>query len=144
MVLSQGNGGGHGHLQEISVDAPKPESYLTVAEIADVEPLDAQMGVWPQRSAPDALIEPLFGQPDPTDTDVAKYGSTVPELKTYAILDAAKMSYLLTGLLDASGLRFQSLYQGEALEELAEVAPYLVELKQDNKFTKALILKALN
>jgi len=122
----------------VKVDTPTRQSYLTTVEIPDVKPLDSQMGVWPQKSAPDALVGPLFGHPDPTEAEVAKYGSRITPLKTYAILDAAKMSYLLTGLLDASNLRFRCLYQGEAEDELGEVAPYLVEIEQNNSFTKAL------
>ncbi|RAU19577.1 hypothetical protein DN062_00370 [Nitrincola tibetensis] len=45
------------------------------------------------------------------------------------------MSYLLTSFLEDSGLRYQSLFQGKAQEELAEHAPYLVELTEDNHFT---------
>ncbi len=48
------------------------------------------------------------------------------------------MPYLLTGLLETSGLRYQSLFQGEAQEELGEHAPYLVELKDVNDFTRRL------
>jgi hypothetical protein len=54
------------------------------------------------------------------------------------VLDAAKMPYLLTGLIDVSGLRAQSLFQGDAQDELGEYAPYLVELTADNKLTRHL------
>lgn len=120
------------------VERPKSESYLTTKEIAGVEPLDAQMGAWPLKSAPDALMDPLFGQPEATSAEVTKYGDSLPPLKTYAILDAAKMPYLLTGLLEASNLHFQCLFQGDAEEDLGEVPPYLVSIENENHFTKAL------
>ena len=40
--------------------------------------------------------------------------------------------------LEASQLQYQSLFQGEAQGELKEQAPYLVELKEDNSFTRQL------
>ena len=116
------------------------DSYLIIEEIEGVEPLDAQMGVWPRKTVPDALYEPLFGQPEPTEGEIALYGSAdaVPQMNTFAILDAAKLPYLLTGMLEDSGLRHKSLFQGAAQEELKEHAPYLVELAEDNSFTRAL------
>ena len=117
-----------------------PESYLIIEEIEGVEPLDMQMGVHTRKTVPDALLEPLFGQPAPTKDEINHYGSAenVPAMKTYAILDAAKMSYLLTAKIEASDLKYQSLFQGKSQEELKEVAPYLVELEQNNKFTESL------
>ena len=35
---------------------------LQVEAIEDVEPLDAQIGVFPKKTVPDALYEALFGQ----------------------------------------------------------------------------------
>ncbi|RAU18527.1 hypothetical protein DN062_07070 [Nitrincola tibetensis] len=109
--------------------------WLQIEEIGPITPLDAQFGVYPKKTVPDALREALFGQPDPTDAERADFGDDVPPLVTYAVLDAAKMPYLLTSLLEDSGLRHQSLFQGKAQEELAEHAPYLVELIEDNDFT---------
>ena len=42
------------------------EGYLHIEEIKGVEPLDNQFGVHPPKTVPDALYQPLFGQPDPT------------------------------------------------------------------------------
>ncbi|MDA7423009.1 DUF4123 domain-containing protein [Tritonibacter multivorans] len=59
-------------------------------------------------------------------------------LRTYALLDAAKMPYILTSQLAASGLRYQSLFQGPTSEDLKERAPHLVELEKDNALTQKL------
>lgn len=53
---------------------------------------------------------------------------------TYAILDGAQVPEL-PQRLHASGLEFVCLYRGEIPDDLAQVAPYLVALKRDDKFT---------
>jgi len=118
--------------------AAPDQNWLQVEELGPVEPLDAQFGVHPKKSAPDALRDALFGQPEPSDAEREAFGDTLPLLATYAVLDAAKMPYLLTSLLESSGLRYQSLFQGAAQEDLGEHAPYLVELCEDNDFTRRL------
>lgn len=126
------------NLERLQDDANSgtPHRYLSVQEVA-FEPLDARMGVWPPKTIPEALYEPLFGPYEPTEEEVSHYGdvASVPALKTYAVLDAAKMPYLLTGLLDASGLRYQSLFQGATQEDVHEHAPYLVELTEGSDLT---------
>ena len=92
----------------------------------------------PKNTVPDALHDALFGQPEPSEVERAAFGEDMPPLATYAVLDAAKMPYLLTSLLESSGLRYQSLFQGQAQEELGEHAPYLVELKDSHDFTRRL------
>ena len=114
------------------------QNWLHVEEIGPVTPLDAQFGVHPKKSVPDALQDALFGQPEPSEAERAAFGENTPPLATYAVLDAAKMPYLLTSLLESSGLRYQSLFQGAAQEELGEHAPYLVELKDGHDFTRRL------
>lgn len=114
------------------------QDCLVFDTIAPVDPLDAQFDRHPKQTVPDPLQEPLFGQPAPTPADHAALGRDVPPMATYAVLDAAKMPYLLTGLIDVSGLRAQSLFQGDAQEELGQYAPYLVELTADNKLTRRL------
>ena len=123
-----------------AIEENQNDSYLIVEEIKDVKPLDMQMGIHPKRTVPEPLQDPLFGQPDPTEEEIKHYGSNnkVPPLKTYAILDAAKMPNLLTSMLEGSDLKYQSLFQGKSQEELKEVAPYLVELEEDNAFTRKL------
>ena len=125
--------------QASSTNPPEAEQHwLEVDELGPITPLDSQFGVDPKKSVPDALQEVMFGQPEPTEAEQAEWGDAVPSMLTYAVLDAAKMPYLLTSLLESSGLRFQSLFQGDAQEELAEHAPYLVELVDDNDFTQRL------
>jgi len=113
--------------------------YLYIEEIEGVEPLDSQFGVHPPKTVPDALYEPLFGQPDPTPAEVANYGGAdkVPPLHTYAILDAAKVVNFVE-MLEASGLEYRCLFKGDAAEEMRDVAPYVVRLEEDVDFTRNL------
>ncbi len=114
------------------------ENYLIIEEIENVEPLDAQFGVYPKLTVPASLQEAMFGQPEPTESERAHFGDNVPPMGTFAILDAAKMPYLLTGNLENSGLEHQSLFQGDAQEELGDYAPYIVRLEDSNDFTRKL------
>jgi len=115
------------------------EGYLHIEEIKSVEPLDSQFGVHPPKTVPDALYQPLFGQPDPIPVEVAQYGDAdkVPPLNTYAILDAAKVVNFVE-MLEASGLEHRCLFKGEAAEEMRDVAPYVVRLEEDVDFTRNL------
>ena len=118
------------------------EGYLHIEEVEGVEPLDSQFGVHPPKTVPDALYEPLFGQPDPTPAEEAQYGSAdkVPSLHTYAILDAAKVVNFVE-MLEASGLEHRCLFKGDAAEEMRDVAPYVVQLEEGNDFTRNLFSK---
>jgi len=115
------------------------QGYLHIEEIKGVEPLDSQFGMHPPKTVPDALYEPLFGQPDPTPSEVAQYGGAdkVPPLNTYAILDAAKVVNFVE-MLEASGLEHRCLFKGESAEEMRDVAPYVVRLEEDVDFTRNL------
>jgi len=116
-------------------------NWLQVEKLAPITPLDAQVGVNSKKSVPDALHDALFGQPDPTEAERAVLGAEIPPLATFAVLDAGKTPYLLTSLLESSGLRYQSLFQNKAQEELGEHAPFLVELKDSNDFTRRLFTR---
>jgi len=109
---------------------------LIVSYVEDVEPLDMQLDVYPPQSVPEALQLPLLGEVD-TIEDYGGAGA-VPPMRTYAVLDASKMQYVLTGLIETSGLRFQSLFQKKTQQELGEYAPYLIELEENNSFTRNL------
>jgi len=115
------------------------QGYLHIEEIKGVEPLDSQFGMHPPKTVPDALYQPLFGQPDPTPAEVVQYGSAdkVPPLHTYAILDAAKVVNFVE-MLEASGLEHRCLFKGDAAEEMRDVAPYVVRLEEDVDFTRNL------
>jgi len=124
----------------VGANGESNEGYLHIEEIKGVEPLDNQFGVYPPKTVPDALYEPLFGQPDPTPAEVAQYGGAdkVPPLNTYAILDAAKVVNFVE-MLEASGLEHRCLFKGDAAEEMRDVAPYVVRLEEDNTFTRNLL-----
>lgn len=107
-----------------------PVRQAEAGEIPGVVPLDAQMGVWPRKTVPEALMEPLFG---PT---AAGTQPGLP-LNTYAILDAARVP-LLTGMLDASGLVYRCLFDRAIHHGLEAAAPYLAELSPDSDFTRQL------
>lgn len=115
-------------------------NYLVIESIDGVEPLDSQFGVYPQKTVPDALHLPLFGQPEPTEQEIEQAGGevdNVPPMQTYAILDAAKVVNFTT-MLSASKLQYKCLFKGEAFDELKEVAPYIVQLEENNDFTRNL------
>lgn len=93
-------------------------------ETTHVSPLCVQMGVDAPKFCPDGLSRLLFGQADPA-------------LQTFALLDAARIPGLVE-ILAASDLGHRCLFVGDALDELGDVAPWLVELKPDHKFTQNL------
>jgi hypothetical protein len=115
-------------------ESPSPPA-LTVQKIKSVAPLGSQFGVMEPLTVPPALREALFGQSSrPID------GCATSLLHTYAILDAAKVS-CLPEMLEDSGLDYACLFNGEAAEELRNVAPYLVGLEADHEFTRNLFTK---
>lgn len=56
--------------QSYGVPETSSEPRLSIETIKDVEPLDTQFGVAEPKTVPDALYEPLFGQPEPTDAEL--------------------------------------------------------------------------
>ena len=115
------------------------ESDLIIEEIEGVEPLDAQPAAWPKKSVPDWAVDLLFGQPEPTEAEIAQYGSAeaVPPLKTYIILDAAKLQWGFSEI-EKCGMPYRCLFKGKAAEELQDVAPYVIELDPETCFTRRL------
>ncbi|NSX55260.1 DUF4123 domain-containing protein [Parasulfitobacter algicola] len=114
---------------EQSIPAKTTESTaapLIIQMIEGLEPLDDQFGLYPPKTVPDALHEPLFGQTDP-DT----------RCHTYAILDAAKVPNL-PELLSTSELEHRCLFNGQAEDDLGDVAPWIVKLEDGNTFTRYL------
>ncbi|RCW86791.1 DUF4123 domain-containing protein [Paracoccus lutimaris] len=111
--------------------------------IGGVRPLDAQLGIWPKKTVPDALYPWLFGpagqtadaagQPEPAEDS--------PPMNSFALLEAARAPQL-PELLDRSELEWCSLFSGKAAQELREVAPYLVRISDDSRFTRCLFSNA--
>src|SRR5690242_19385970 len=60
-------------------------------------------------------------------------------LNTYAVLDGASIPELLEHLYGEVRPEFVSLYRGELTPDMAEVAPYLVQLKPGHPFTDWLL-----
>ncbi|MEP3348060.1 MAG: DUF4123 domain-containing protein [Litoreibacter sp.] len=114
--------------------------HLSIETIEGVKPLDAQFGIADPKTVPDVLYRPLFGQPESTDADLEQIGGDpkkVLSLHTYAILDAAKITGL-PELLAASRLEHRCLFKGDAYDELKDVAPWIVRLKDGDGFTRYL------
>lgn len=120
-------------------DSRLPSSYMGIEIIDNVVPLDAQFGVYPKKTAPDRLIAPLFGAVPPDQADLDEYGSAdaVPPMKTYVILDAAKIANL-ADMLENSGIAFRCLFKGKAAEINQNHAPYLIELEIGDKLSRSL------
>ncbi|MEP4197957.1 MAG: DUF4123 domain-containing protein [Aliishimia sp.] len=79
---------------------------------------------------PEAVFETLFG---PSDADAP--------LPCYVLVDACKINGL-PEILETSNLAHRCLFQGEALEDLGDVAPWLVALTPNAPFTLQLLTAA--
>ncbi|EPX81843.1 DUF4123 domain-containing protein [Litoreibacter arenae] len=111
-----------------------------------VEPLDAQFGVDEPKTVPDALLHALFGKSDFIDNEFGETESNLTNMHdeesyVYAILDAAQISGL-PELLETSGLEYRCLFKGEAYEELRDVAPWIVQLKEGSNFVRNLFTRS--
>lgn len=56
----------------------------------------------------------------------------------YCLLDAARDEKIL-GLLQKSGAKYMSLYQGQSQKQMADVAPYLIEFGENREFLEKLL-----
>lgn len=114
-------------------------SYLNISDLGHVEPLDKQWAVLHPKSVPDILLDPLFGQPEPSAATIARYSSIedVPPLKTYAIIDSGRMLFFDDPSF-VKHLPCRCLYSGSAAIDLGSNAPYLIELKNGYNFTRTL------
>lgn len=106
-------------------DGPEETGWLSVIPPRPIELLTLQQGVFPRRNVPEDIKEDLF----------------TGEAATYAVLDAAKFP-MLPEFLENSGLRHCCLFSGNAADKLRNVAPWLVELKEDCKFVRHLFTKS--
>ena len=115
-------------------------AYLQIEDLGPVEPLGSQFGVWPQKTVPDDLLEPLFGEvePDAFERQLFQSQDVLPPLATYLLLDAAKLQWGEAEIEDC-GSAYRCLFRGKAGERLKDSAPYLIRLDQDSDFTKRLL-----
>ena len=113
--------------------------YQVIEEIKDVAPLDSQHGIWPEKNVPDFLVETLFGHAEPTEAEISYYDGfkAIPPTKTYAIVDAGKFQWGFDEIKNC-GMPFRCLFKGEAAKQLKDVAPYLIEINQESRFTQRL------
>ncbi len=112
--------------------------HLTIEK--NIEPLRVQLGVPAAKAVPDVLDQMLFGSIKEQDgSKLASFEQT--NWKTFAVLDAAKVPNLVE-MLEASGLEHSCLFKGDAYDELKDVAPWLVELKLENSFTRRVFVKS--
>jgi hypothetical protein len=95
---------------------------LTITDLGVIQPLGDQFGVHPAKAAPDRLADLMFSQ----DGQLA-----------YALIDAAGVPNLARRL-DRERIPSRCLFSNEVAEELGDVAPYLVRLPPDAKFTRDL------
>ena len=114
------------------------QAGLLAETVVAPEPLGDQLGVFPQVNIPPSFRASLF---DPLETKrlspISKEEGHSGTEQSYALLDAAKATNLVDRL-NASGLEFRCLFKGQAEQELSEVAPYLVSLREDDNLTRTL------
>lgn len=110
---------------------------LQIRTIDDLQPLGPQIGAFPKKTVPDALYDAILGHGTASSdaTKAAVRDLSVPV--TYAILDPLRLDGL-TEFLQNSGLEHRCLVKGKAFDDFGQVAPWLVQLQPDNKFTRNL------
>ncbi len=101
------------------------EMKLSVTDIVDIVPLDRA-----QKETGSAELHP--------DLKAALFDG---EQRTYVILDAAKVPRLF-GLLDSENIEASCLFTGEAEEEFGKVAPWIAEVKGNERLVRLLFSKA--
>jgi len=125
--------------QDPSTVPTHSQPVLQIEEVEGVEPLNDRFGVDAPMTVPHALHEAMFGQSGLSETGIEGELVKVPPLQTYAILDAARVPNL-PERLEASGLDHRCLFQGKAYDEMKDVAPWVVQLKEGNAFTRNLFV----
>lgn len=103
--------------------ATAPE-HLHLQDLPGILPLDDQFGVWPPRTHPEALTEALFGG----------------DAATYAIIDAARIDPFPGPEMFAPN-RVACLYRGDAAEDFAATAPYLVQIGPEDRVLQRLMTR---
>ena len=99
---------------------------MILERIDDIQPLLPTIDA-SRPSVPVPLVTPLFG--------TIEQGNRNPH--TFAVLDGASVKNL-PDLLSASGLEHACLFKNKAAEALRDVAPWLVKLERESRFTTRL------
>ena len=105
---------------------PGGADALSRQDLGEVPPLQDRFGEDRSATCAPALARHLFDRPD---------------RRLYAVVDAAAIPDLLPRLA-AEELRHESLFQGKAGEDLAEVSPWLVELPADSANLRRLMTQS--
>lgn len=104
--------------------AESPRARVT--KLGGVSPLDRQFGVWPKKSLPERLYETVLGN----------------GTEGFALVDAALIPDLGERLAK-SRLLSACLFDGTAAGKLGSVAPWLVQLNEDDDLTRNLFTRGL-
>lgn len=105
-------------------------SVVGLQLIKDITPL-SPLAVDAQQHVPVALKAALFGP-----NDAGASGDN-----TFVLLDGASIDGL-PEMLRASGLEYECLFKGQAAIELQDVAPWLVKIDRDSRFTHRLFTES--
>lgn len=116
-----------------------PQNGLMVEALEPIQPLRPTDVAWQDGDLPGTVMETLFGQPSllqgsPASHDAA---AVLPPLRTYIILDATKLGSGASEI-ECCDMPFQSLFIGKAARDLADIAPYIVQLDPRKRFTRRL------
>lgn len=105
---------------------PRP---LVIDTIVDLSPLVPKIGA--TDTVPAALEPAILGN----------YGAADEQTRLFAVIDAAQVPGL-TDILESQELDHRCLYAGSALEEHGDLAPWLVELRPDDRMLRNLMTAA--
>lgn len=113
------------HCKEIPMIFATGNMCLLVKDILGIVPLDR------------APVEEIWPELHPE----LKAALFEGDLRTFVILDAAKIPQLF-GLFDSENIEAKCLFTGKAVEEYGDVAPWIAELKGDERLLRLLFSKA--
>jgi hypothetical protein len=82
-----------------------------------------------------ALEKILFLEIEEQEKKEKEKNPNYSNIKTYVIVDAAKIKKLTNELIALTSLKYENLFMPYEQEQLEEVAPYLIELKKEDEFT---------
>lgn len=107
-------------------DKAAEHSSLRVTQLQPVSPLDNQLGSAEPLTTPEDLRAVLFGR---------------PEVNTYAIIEAARFTYL-PEILENREFEHCCLFKNAAYYELKDVAPWIVRLDERDSLTRNLLTRS--